>query len=406
MHLVLHHGGGDAASPGQGAVHLGAWQQLDEVELGIVLLDEVKHRQHLARADEIVGGEAGAVGQGGVAKVNAVLGQDGAHRHGAAAIAARLVVVVTPHGFEEGIGVEVVGLFQHLGEHHRQGDRVVGRQGLGTDRGLMGDPQQAVVADPGAVHGPADVVPAPGLHVMDGKAQPLWLLVRGDAALELVEVALGHVYFQSAELTRHVAIAHHLHVVGADADGHAGGHVAHRRLANLGGGDGAVGAVLVDDDRGDGSGEAEGLIPPGPAVATLIAVVGTGVDIDVALNAGDAQLFEQGNQIHARQGRVADEVDPDVAVDGGALFGAGLGLDVGGEAEVGTEFEACSERGEHLHGGGGGYHVIGVTGKFHPVVALYDDGVLAPLGRGQRGGVDRQRKESTKTNQQPLHRIL
>ena len=97
---------------------------------------------------------------------------------------------------------------------------------------------------------------------------------------------------------------------------------------------------------------------------------------------------------------------PELGLIVGTLFGAGLGLDVGGEAEVGTEFEAGGERGEHLHGGGGGYHVIGVTGKFHPVVTLYDDGVLAPLGRGQRGGLDRQRKESTKTNQQPLHRIL
>ncbi|MNJ42738.1 hypothetical protein D3C77_377130 [compost metagenome] len=287
MHLVLHHGGGDAASPGQGAVHLGARQQLDEVELGVVLLDEVQHRQHLAGADEVVGGEAGAVGQGGVAQIDAVLGQDGTHRHGAAAIAARLVVVVTAHGFEEGVGVEVVGFLQHLGEHHRQGDRVVGGQGLGANRCLVGDTQQAVVADPGAVHGPADVVPAPGFHVVDGKAQALRLLVRGDAALEFVEVALGHVHFQGAELTRHVAIAHHLHVVGTYADGDAGGDVAHRRPANLGGGDGAVGAVLVDDDGGDGGCEAEGLIPPGPAVAALIAVVGAGVDVDIALDAGN-----------------------------------------------------------------------------------------------------------------------
>jgi hypothetical protein len=136
------------------------------------------------------------------------------------------------------------------------------------------------------------------------------------------------------------------------------------------------------------------------------ALYGAGVDVDVALDAGDAELLEQGHQIHPRQGGVADEVDPDVAVDGVTLFGAGLGLDLGGETEVGAELEAGGQGGQHLHGGGGGYHVVGVTGKLHPVVALDDDGVLAPLGRGQRGGLGHQRKESTKTNQQPLHRIL
>ncbi len=262
MHLVFHHGGGDAAAPRQGAIYLRAWQQLDKAKLGIIFLDEVQHRQHLAGADEIVSREAGAVGQGGVAQIDAVLGQDGAHCHGAAAIAARLVVVVATHGLEEGIGIEVVRFLQHLGQHHRQGDRVVGAQRLGVVRRLVGDPQQAVMLDTCTVHRPADVVPAPGFHVVDGETQTLRILVRGDAALELVEVALGHVHFQCAELARHVGVAHHFHVIGTDADGHAGGHIANRRFADLSGGDGAVGAVLVDDDRGDGSGEAEGLIPP------------------------------------------------------------------------------------------------------------------------------------------------
>ena len=75
----------------------------------------------------------------------------------------------------------------------------------------------------------------------------------------------------------------------------------------------------------------------------------------------------------------------------------GWGLDVGGEAEVGTEFEACSERGEHLHGGGGGYHVIGVTGKFHPVVALYDDGVLFGRVSGRRGPPEKRRAQNQST---------
>ena len=282
----------------------------------------------------------------------------------------------------------------------------MGRQGLGALGGLVGDPQQAIMLDAGSVHGPADVVPAPGFHVVDGKAQPLWLLVRGDAALELVMVALGHVHLQGAELACHVAIAHHLHVLGADADGHAGGHVAGGGSAYLGGSNGAIGAVLIDDDRGDGSGEAEGLIPPGPAVAALVAVVGAGIDVDVALNAGDAQLLEQGEQIHARQGGITDEVDPEIAIEGVALPGAGFGLDLGTETKIGPEFEAGRQGGEHLHGGGGGYHVVGMAGELHPVVALHYHGILAALGRGQRGGLGRQGNESTHTYQEPLHNIL
>lgn len=182
--------------------------------------------------------------------------------------------------------------------------------------------------------------------------------------------------------------------------------VAGGRFADLGGGDGAVGAVLVDDDRGDRGGEAEGLIPPRPAVATLVAVIGAGVDVDVALDAVHAELLEQGQQVHAGEGGVADEVDPDVAIDSITLFGAGLSLDVGGKAEVGTELETGRQRGEYLHGGGGGNHLIRMAGKFNPVVALHYDGVLAPLRGRQRGGLGRQGKESTKTNQQPLHNIL
>ena len=82
--------------------------------------------------------------------------------------------------------------------------------------------------------------------------------------------------------------------------------------------------------------------PQGPAVATLIAVVGTGVDIDVALNAGDAQLFEQGSRSAATGSgrRRMIQMSPLMVVP---VFGAGLGLDVGGK-RVGTEFEAGGER--------------------------------------------------------------
>ena len=44
--------------------------------------------------------------------------------------------------------------------------------------------------------------------------------------------------------------------------------------------------------------------------------------------------------------------------------------------------------------------------ELHAVIALHYDGVLATLRGRQRGGLSRQRKESTKTNQQPLHNIL
>lgn len=130
------------------------------------------------------------------------------------------------------------------------------------------------------------------------KRSPWGSLVGGDAAFELIKVALGHVDFQGAELTRHVAIAHHLHPVGANADGHAGGDVAGGGATNLGGCNGGVGAVLVDDDRGDGGGEAEGLITPGPAVTALVTVIGAGIDVDITLDAVDAKLLEQGQQIH------------------------------------------------------------------------------------------------------------
>ena len=99
---------------------------------------------------------------------------------GAAAIAARLVVVVT-RGFEEGIGVEVVGLFNILAASPA-GDRVwVARSGhrQGPDGVTRSRPSWLIQRGSLAT----DVVPGPGLHVMDGKAQPLWLLVRGDAAL-------------------------------------------------------------------------------------------------------------------------------------------------------------------------------------------------------------------------------
>jgi hypothetical protein len=48
-----------------------------------------------------------------------------------------------------------------------------------------------------------------------------------------------------------------------------------------------------------------------------------------------------------------------------------------------------------------------MAGELDAVIALHHDGVLATLRGRQRGGMSRQRrKESTKTNQQPLHNIL